>query len=958
MSLPNRMLKLFRPSHAVFAALLLLSSGGFGQLKDTAYTSGRPEAGERAVQRRTRDIVAEAMAKGPRRNIYVKREFEIPERERRPQDPAASFDPQLAPGPARDVSSQTSGPSGNIATPSFAQTVGLTFDGVSGPSETGAYPPDSMGAVGPSQFIIFVNGRIRSFNKTTGQPDGAFGPYGIEPDTFFSSVMSTANINFTSDPQIRYDRLSGRWILLIIDVPSSSSKNIGDQPNRVLIAVSDGSVITANTNWSMYYIQQDTVGRGALGSTGEFLDYPSLGVDNNALYIGGNMFVANCSSSCFAGTSALVVRKSSILNGGPIVVTAFRGLISGGDGPDSPRGVDNYDPNSTEGYIIGPSDVSFGRLIMRRIINPGGTPSISANIPITVNVTALPLTVNASGTSGGLDALDDRLFAAHIRNGRLWTAHNIAVNSSGVASAGDRDAARWYELSVPVGSGTPTVVQSGTIYDSALSSPRWFWIPSVDVSGQGHAAFGFSTAGSAYRANAATTGRLATDTFGTVNSPTLFTSSVSSYSPSDGSPHRWGDYSFTSVDPDDDMTMWTVQEFCDGANSYGLEVAKLLAPPPATPVSANSSVAAGQSSTTVTINGSSTSGSGFFDPGSGFAKRIGASVAGGVTVNSVTYVDPTHVTLDLNTTAAGSGSQDVTITNPDGQSATGVGILTVGPGGPPTPTPTPGGTATPTPSATPTVTPTPTPAPGPAVMTSPIPGSTFISSSVTFQWTAGSATNYILILSSTPTGSDIYTSTLLTSLSVTVNNIPTDGRTVYAKLLSKVNNSWFSNAYTYQAFNSSATPSPTPTPPPTPTPTATPSATPTPTATPSATPTPTATPSATPTPTATPSVTPTPTPTPTATPTPTPTPSDVVSTPAFSPNGGTFSRSVDVHIICLTSGATIYYTLDGTTPTTSSNVYTGPITLSKRGATKTINAIGVKSGLINSAVASATFTVK
>ena len=135
--------------------------------------------------------------------------------------------------------------------------------------------------------------------------------------------MTPANVNFTSDPQIRYDRLSGRWILTIIDVPSTSSSSIGDIPNRVLIAVSDAAsagIISANTVWAFYYFQQDTVG-GA--NTGEFLDYPSLGVDNNALYIGGNMFGA--ASGSFNGTSAFVVRKSSILNGGPIVVTAFRG---------------------------------------------------------------------------------------------------------------------------------------------------------------------------------------------------------------------------------------------------------------------------------------------------------------------------------------------------------------------------------------------------------------------------------------------------------------------------------------------------------------------------------------------------------------------------------------------------------------------------------------------------------
>jgi len=38
-----------------------------------------------------------------------------------------------------------------------------------------------------------------------------------------------------------------------------------------------------------------------------------------------------------------------------------------------------------------------------------------------------------------------------------------------------------------------------------------------------------------------------------------------------------------------------------------------------------------------------------------------------VTVNRVTYVDPTHLVLDINTEGASSGMQSLTITNPDGQ---------------------------------------------------------------------------------------------------------------------------------------------------------------------------------------------------------------------------------------------------------------------------------------------------
>src|SRR5437773_1563166 len=145
----------------------------------------------------------------------------------------------------------------------------------------------------------------------------------------------------------------------------------------------------------------------------------------------------------------------------------------------------------------------------------------------------------------------------------------------------------------------------------------------------------------------------------------------------------------------------------------------------------------------------------------------------------------------------------------------------------PTPTPTPGGTPTPTPTP---------PTTGPAVMLSPPPGSTFTSSTVTFTWSAGSATAYVLVVGSSLHGTDIYNSGQVTVHSKTVNNIPTDGRTIYVTLGSRVNGSWTTNSYRYTAFNSSATPTPTPTVTPTPTPTATP--TPTPTATPTATPTP------------------------------------------------------------------------------------------------------------------------
>ncbi len=185
----------------------------------------------------------------------------------------------------------------------------------------------------------------------------------------------------------------------------------------------------------------------------------------------------------FAGTSGYVVRKTSVLGAGPIVVTTFDGLGTGSTaGPYTPQGVDNYDPAATEGYFIGVDTLTFGTLQIRRISTPGGTPSISANIPLTVPATSTPNSVNHLGNTGGsngqLDALDDRLFAAHIRNGRLWTAHNILVDNTGSATGTPtRDGARWYEIQNLAG--TPSLVESGTVFDSTApndTNQRNYWI--------------------------------------------------------------------------------------------------------------------------------------------------------------------------------------------------------------------------------------------------------------------------------------------------------------------------------------------------------------------------------------------------------------------------------------------------------------------------------------------------
>ena len=83
-------------------------------------------------------------------------------------------------------------------------------------------------------------------------------------------------------------------------------------------------------------------------------------------------------------------------------------------------------------------------------------------------------------------------------------------------------------------------------------------------------------------------------------------------------------------------------------------------------------------------------------------------------------------------------------------------------------------------------------------------------------------------------------------------------------------------------------------------------------------------------------------------------PKDTVATPTFSPDAGEYEESTSVTISCATDGATIYYTTDGTLPIVGSSIYTSPITVHE---STTIKAIGVKEGMTDSSVASATYTI-
>src|SRR5262245_58209118 len=559
-------------------------------------------------------------------------------------------------------------PGGEAATsapaPRQLEPTGVSFRAVStalGGSPVA--PSASMGDIGPTQILVHVNGRIRVFDR-----NGVIGPLNSNNNSFWEAVRNGFRV---SDPNVRYDRLSGRWFIVMINLEAVN--------NRIVLAVSNGPTITASTSFTLFYFN---VGL-APAEAANFCDYPGVGVDAHAVTIGCNMYN---SAGSFQHSTVYVVRKSSLLSGGPIVITPFVDVTGGTTaGPWSPRGVDNDDPQATESYFIGVDIPLLGGLMLRRVTDPGGAPVLSGNIPLAIPSTSLPILQVSENSSVGLDPLDDRRFMAAITKNKitglptLWTAHHLAVDASCIAAvsgSGRRNAARFYEfgsLTAPA----PAPLQAGTLCDTAAVNPRGYIYPSIIGTGQGHAAIGASSAAPNAMAGVAVASRRRDDPPGTIGAPVFPQPGLAGYTLLAGNFNRWGDYSFTAVDPNDDMTVWTFQEYADApASNWAVRVLQLVAPPPAVPAAASpAALCAGTAGTLVTITGDDASGAEFFDPGQdsggpGYAAHLSAAACPGGSVTSAAFVDPTPVALTLEATAAAPGSCDVTITNPDGQGET------------------------------------------------------------------------------------------------------------------------------------------------------------------------------------------------------------------------------------------------------------------------------------------------
>jgi hypothetical protein len=403
-------------------------------------------------------------------------------------------------------------------------------------------PPDTHGAAGPDHLMTMLNTQVRIQDKT-----------GVAISTVSLDTFWGGSDNF--DPKIVYDSIDSRWIATVDQHSFSPQSN-------VRFAISDTSDPTGS--WTFLDIDAD-------GDEGDldWADFPGLGVNKNWIAITNNMFTVSAGS--FTGAKMWVIDKATALAGGPITFTTFAtgfDLLGGSTGFAIKPCV-TYDATEPTLYCVDNSGITLGGVHALRVSQitgtglapvysdvPGSTVVADSGFFLVANnfdTTQIPAAQPGAGAPA-IDTNDPRISdSPKFRDGRIWVAHTAGLPINAV----DRTGVFWYQLD-PTTMSSP-IVQSGVL-DGGAGVHHYF--PSITANANNDACIGFTRSSLSLFAQAVATGRSAGDPPGAMDAITLLKLGESTYSKFfGGADNRWGDYSATVIDPSDDLSFWTIQEF-------------------------------------------------------------------------------------------------------------------------------------------------------------------------------------------------------------------------------------------------------------------------------------------------------------------------------------------------------------------------------------------------------------
>ena len=444
---------------------------------------------------------------------------------------SAPFGPSLRKtGPSTVPAEPSLLPQAPVAILAPALDTGFPGPGNPPPDEGDVVPPNAMGAAGPARLVSFLNSGFGVFSKGGAKLDN------LSLQAFWGSLGTGPGepAEFPYDTKVLYDPPSGRFIVI--------SLGSGVAPDSwILLAVSASS--DPLSAWNKWAIDADR--DGDLQQYYNFADYPGVGVDEFNVYISTNMY---SNGGSWQYSKVWVLPKEQLLSAtGKITWTEFR--APWGSGP-SMQPAHNFGAAGEEYFLFeGPADPSgvVSHLELARIDSASGSPvwHPPTAVPVTPYARSFDLPdAPQRGDSRMIYTADTRLQNVVRRNGSLWSTHHLAVNWKVEVA--------WYRINPDTGE-----TAQGRISDPT----RWYYYPSIGVNKDNVAAIGFSgSSGTEYAGAFYTIVRSGSEGAEPV---ALLKAGEAPYFKilGAGTQNRWGDFSATVVDPSDDTTFWTLQEY-------------------------------------------------------------------------------------------------------------------------------------------------------------------------------------------------------------------------------------------------------------------------------------------------------------------------------------------------------------------------------------------------------------
>lgn len=442
----------------------------------------------------------------------------------------------------------------------------LDFQGL-GDANT-SIPPDTHGAIGPNHIMTALNTQVRIQSKTGTTVST------VSLNSFFASVGGGGG---TFDPRVLYDPYQNRWICVAVDDAAAAT-------SKVLIAVSQTNDPTGT--WNFYGYDHDAANL-------EWADYPMVGFNKNWIAVSINDF-ANVGNT-FQGANCYIFDKSTLYAGAvsPTVTKVQVGTAAASLG-NVHQPVETYDNTTETLYIIQRWNSTAGQLRVYTITGTPAAPTLTATGLFPTSTGWSTTAVAAPQSGGGAITItnnDSRMQRVVLRNGSIWAAHTIFLTSP------SRTGVQWWQFNPT----NAVITQVGRIEDS--TGTNFYAFPSIAVNAANQALIGYSAFSATTFASAAYSYRGVTDATTTTRDPLRYKNGLACYRKTfGGGTNRWGDYSNTLVDPVDDSTFWTLQEYAetpvggdcttDNTGRWGVWWAKVIPPCTSVVTSGNWNVAA------------------------------------------------------------------------------------------------------------------------------------------------------------------------------------------------------------------------------------------------------------------------------------------------------------------------------------------------------------------------------